>query len=140
MTSKHIKAVAADSNVILSAVIGKAALKVFTHLDIEVMTAQYNVDEVREYIPHLALNYAMDRRMLLAQLSMLPLIIKERKYYNSKIEEAFEYLKERDRDDIHLAALALKENIPIWSNDRDFESIPHIKVYPTAMLLKLHGI
>lgn len=140
MTSKLIKAVAADSNVILSAVIGKAALKVFTHLDIEVITAKYNVDEVLEYIPHLAFNYGIDRRMLLTQLSMLPLVIREREYYNSKIDEAFEYLKGRDRDDIHLAALALKEGIPIWSNDKDFESIPKIKVYTTAVLLKMHGI
>lgn len=139
MTSKHIKAVAADSNVILSAVIGKAALKVFTHLDITVLTAQYNIDEVREYIPHMAFKYAMDRRMLLAQLSMLPLIIKERDYYSSKIDEAFGYLKGRDRDDIHLAALALKEGIPVWSNDNDFNIVP-VKVYTTATLLKAFGI
>ena len=46
------------------------------------------------------------------------------------------FLKDRDPDDIHLAALALKEDIPIWSNDRDFEKIS-IPVYTTAQLLKI---
>ena len=38
-----------------------------------------------------------------------------------------------------LAALALKLEIPIWSNDHDFEDVPLI-VYPTARLLKILGL
>jgi predicted nucleic acid-binding protein len=41
--------------------------------------------------------------------------------------------------DIPLAALALKLEIPIWSNDRDFEELPLI-TYPTARLLKILGL
>lgn len=36
-------------------------------------------------------------------------------------------------------ALALKLEIPVWSNDRDFEELPLI-AYPTAKLLKILGL
>ena len=54
----------------------------------------------------------------------------------SHFSQAQKLLENRDPDDIHLAALALKEDIPIWSNDRDFEKIS-IPVYTTAQLLKI---
>jgi len=41
---------AADANVILSAVAGKAALRVFLKEDIEIATTQFNIDEVRQYL------------------------------------------------------------------------------------------
>jgi predicted nucleic acid-binding protein len=49
------------------------------------------------------------------------------------------YLAKRDPTDIPLAALALKLEIPVWSNDRDFEELPLI-AYPTAKLLKILGL
>lgn len=49
------------------------------------------------------------------------------------------YLAKRDSTDIPLAALALKLEIPVWSNDRDFEELPLI-AYPTAKLLKILGL
>ncbi len=66
---------------------------------------------------------------------MLPMAIFEEKYSRSHIPEASRLLKERDPDDIHLTALALKEKVPIWSNDRDFEKLS-LQVYTTAQLLK----
>ena len=43
--------VAADSNVLLSAIAGKAARRVFEAADLTVVTTVQNIDEVREYIP-----------------------------------------------------------------------------------------
>lgn len=139
MTSKNLNAVAADSNVLLSAVIGKAALKIFTHTNIEVFTTNFNIEEIKEYIPHLAKKYHLNEQMLYSQLQMLPLIIKEKNFYKSKMKEASQYLQDRDADDIHLCALALKIKIPICSNDKDFVNLP-VEVYPTAKLLKALGI
>lgn len=59
--------------------------------------------------------------------------------YESHLEEASEYLAKRDPTDIPLATLALKLEIPVWSNDRDFEELPLI-AYPTAKLLKILGL
>ena len=127
----------ADSNVLLSAVIGKAAIKIFTHTDLEILTTRFNVQEVEEYLPYLSTKYHLEIRQLWVQLKMLPMQIIEAEEYKSQFPFAQEYLGRRDIDDIHLAALALVKDIPIWSNDSDFENIPHVTVYPTAKLLKL---
>ena len=134
-----LKKIAADSNVLLSAVIGKAALKVFVRLDIEILTTEFNIAEAEEYIPHLASKYHLSTSNLLIQLNLLPLLRKGESHYKSELAAAERYLKTRDPDDIHIAALALKENMPIWSNDNDLKLLP-IPIYPTAQLLKIFKI
>jgi predicted nucleic acid-binding protein len=57
-------------------------------------------------------------------------------------EEFYQYLKDAeilisDKDDISYLALALRLNIPIWSNDKKFKDQKTIKVYSTADILKL---
>ena len=54
-----IAGVVADANVLLSAVVGKAALRVFTEFDLVVHVAQFNADEVVEYLPHMAGKYGL---------------------------------------------------------------------------------
>ncbi len=136
MISENLKRLAADSNAILSAVIGKAALQVFIQPEIELITTQFNLDEVEEYLPRLSAKYGLDEKLLLWQFKMLPLDGFSEKYYKTHLSKAENLLKDRDPDDVHLAALALKEGVAIWSNDRDFEKLP-IPVYTTAQLLKI---
>ena len=131
MILKNLKRVAADSNVLLSALVGMAALEVLTHPEIEVITTRFNLDEVEEYLPRLGNKYHLDEESLLLQLKMLPVISFNQTYYESHMPHAQKYLKDRDPDDIHLAALALKEDIPIWSNDKDLSVLP-ISIYTTA--------
>lgn len=140
MTLKDLKSIAADSNVLLSAVIGKAALKIFTQTKIEILTTTFNIEEVGQYLPHLGTKYHMDIKLLWVQFKMLPVQIIETDEYRTKLPIAREHIGQRDADDVHLAALALAKGIPIWSNDRDFEVIPHVTVYPTAKLLKLFNL
>ena len=139
MISKSLNAVAADSNVLLSAVIGKAALKIFTGSELKVFTTQFNIEEIKEYIPYFSSKYNIEEHLLLGQLQMMPLIIKDENFYQSQIKKTEKYLKDRDPDDIHLGALAFKLQIPIWSNDKDLNQLP-IDVYPTAKLLKICGM
>lgn len=136
MTSENLKKVAVDSNAILSAVIGKAALQIFLHSDSEFVTTQFNLKEVQEYLPRMAAKYELDERLLLWQFTMLPLRNFPEKYYKSHFAQAKKLLKGRDPDDLHLLALALKEKIPIWSNDKDFENLS-VPVYSTAQFLKI---
>lgn len=135
MTSKPLKRIAADSNVLLSAVIGKAALRIFIETSLDVITTQFNIDEVEEYIPHLASKYHLPENALVFQLHLLPLAVYDEEYYKDKIPAARKYLEAYDLDDVHLGALALKEDVPIWSNDKDFGHFP-IPTYTTADLLK----
>ena len=67
---------------------------------------------------------------------MLPLIEVTPNYYENEIPLAKKYVGHRDMDDIHLAALALKDKIPVWSNDRDFADLP-LDVFPTSKLLRI---
>ncbi len=56
---KPVAAVAADANVLLSAVLGHAALRIFTQTDVSVLTTPSVLREVREYLPVLARQYGM---------------------------------------------------------------------------------
>jgi len=56
---KPVAAVAADANVLLSAVLGHAALRVFTQFDVSVLSTQGVLQEVREYLPFIAKQYDM---------------------------------------------------------------------------------
>ena len=136
MISESLRKLATDSNVVLSAVIGKAAPQIFIQPEIEHVTTEFNLREVEECLPRLASKYSWDEKLLVWQFKMLPVVSFSEKYYKSHLSKAQELLNERDPDDIHLAALALKEGVPIWSNDRDFEDLS-IPVYTTAQLLKI---
>jgi predicted nucleic acid-binding protein len=135
VTSEGTEKLAADANVILSAVIGKSALKIFTSGRFEIFTTRFNIDEVREYLPHLAAKYGLPQDVLLLQLALLPVHVKEEKCYSHKMREASALIAARDEDDAHLLALALALKIPVWSNDRHFAGLP-VPACTTAQLLK----
>jgi predicted nucleic acid-binding protein len=135
-TSKPLKRLAADANVILSAIAGKAALQVFLRREIEIVTTQFNIDEVREYLSIIADKYDLSEKLLETQLKLLPLKVYSQDYYKYFLSRASEILYGRDKDDIELLALAMKLKVPIWSNDRDF-NVSGLEVYTTAKLLKI---
>lgn len=56
-------------------------------------------------------------------------------FYRDAFRKAKTMIAERDPDDIHLLALALKLSCPIWSNDKDFEG-HGVRVYSTLDLIK----
>ena len=138
MTSKSsVESVAADSNVLLSAIAGHAARRVFL-TGVQVLTTADNFDEIREYLPRIAQRYGLGQGALANALALLPIDIVPAAEYRHTMEAARGCLQARDPDDVPLAALALALEIPIWSNDRDFEVVP-VPVYPTARFLKLLG-
>lgn len=138
-SSGHLKKLAADANVILSAVAGKAALRVFLEKDIEIVTTQFNIDEVKEYLSVIAEKYELREEILESQLKLLPLRIYQQNYYKDFLHAAARRLSGKDEDDVELFALSIKLKIPVWSNDRDFKNMG-VEVYTTATLLKLLNI
>ncbi len=135
-TSTPLKKLAADANVILSAIAGKAALRVFLVDGIEIVTTGFNISEVREYIGVIADKYSLCKEVLESQLKLLPLQIYHQKFYADFLNIASKRLAETDEDDVELLALSLKLKVPIWSNDRDFQHAG-VEVYTTAKLLKI---
>ena len=81
LTSTPLRKLAADANVILSAVAGKAALRVFLLEGIEIATTEFNIGEVREYISVIADKYGLSEEILESQLKLLPLRIYQQEFY-----------------------------------------------------------
>jgi len=136
--AKSVERVAADANVILSAIAGGAALRIFTHTDIKVVTTAETMEEVREYLPRMAKAYRMAPELLEAQLRLLAITEVSRPGYAGSVERATRLMGPRDPDDIALLSLALELDIPVWTNDRDFE-VSGQACYSTARLLKITG-
>ena len=135
-TSGHSRKLAVDANVILSAVAGKAALRVFLDDNIEFVTTHFNIEEVREYLGVIAAKYGFSEEILESQLRLLPLKVYPGSFYEDFLQKAAKRLVGRDSDDIELLALALRLRVFVWSNDRDFRT-SGTKVFTTARLLKL---
>lgn len=132
---KSIEKLAVDVNPVLSAIIGGKARAVFLAGETVFYTTAGNYREVERYIPVLAAKRNLAAEDLYLALSMLPVIVCDVSFYSEKIKKAKQMIEGRDSDDVHLLALALKLNCPIWSNDKDFEKL-EIEVYTTLDLLK----
>lgn len=111
----------------------------FENATLVVVTTEQNIAEVREYVPEFAARYHLPEEVLLDVLELLPVTVYSEHEYAEEVAAASRLVGERDRDDVALAALALKLRIPVWSNDRDYEGFP-TGVFTTATLLKMLGM
>lgn len=133
---KNLEKLAVDANPILSALIGGSAREIFLKAETtSFYTTEYNFREVEKYIPILSEKRKISVEDLYLSLSITPLLVCEDNFYKSKISRAKTLIEKRDPHDIHLLALALKLECPIWSNDKDFEGLG-IQVYRTVDLIK----
>jgi predicted nucleic acid-binding protein len=127
---------AADANVLLSALIGGRARLVLNHSEVqEVFTTEHTLAEVQEYVPILSKQKRLPSDILLLAVAALPVTLVGRAQYAKSITEATKRIGHRDREDIELLALALHLRIPIWSNDRDFEHLD-VDLFTTEGLLR----
>jgi hypothetical protein len=101
-----IEGVVADSNVLLSAAVAKAALRVTTSCDVVVHVAQFNADEVAEYLPLMATKHELQIELVEMQWTLLPLRIHPLRAYQARFSQAIEDLKHRDPQVGHALALA----------------------------------
>ena len=130
-----VDAVVADANVLLSAIVGKAALRVFTEHAVTVHATEFNASEVEEYLPRLASKYGLPEDLVHLEWRLLPVVLHPQRDYADRLPAALESLRERDPEDAHALALAWTLRLPLWSNDRDFEA-PEVERYTTAALLR----
>ncbi|MCL5985974.1 MAG: PIN domain-containing protein [Actinobacteria bacterium] len=134
--SPDLEKLAADSNVVLSALIGGRALRVFAEANFVIITTEFNLNEVRQYTPALSKKYRIDQEVLDIQFRLLNLKPFPKEHYSKFISQASGLMAGRDPKDADLLALALKENIPIWSNDKDYQNTG-VKLLTTAELLAM---
>ena len=126
---------AADANVLLSAVLGGRAKLLLEVPNLEVFTSEATFAEVQEYAAHLAGKKGLPRDLVLLAVATLPVTLVESDAYAAAIPEASRRIGHRDPDDVEILAVALHLQVPIWSNDRDFEDAG-VEWYTTAQLLK----
>lgn len=129
-----IASVVADANVLLSATIGKAALRVFTEFAVTVHVARFNADEVQEYLPELGAKYGLAAEILELQWKLLPIEMHSSDAYGSHFDKAVADLARRDPEDAHALALARHLSLPLWTNDRHLKGLG-VDCYSTARLL-----
>lgn len=130
-----IAAIVADANVLLSAVIGKAALRVFTQFGVEVHAARFNASEVERYLPRMANKYGLPGYVVELQWRLLPVRIHSQGSYAKELPWAVGAIADRDADDVHPLALARALGFPLWSNDSDLHG-HGVEVHTTAALLR----
>ena len=131
---------AADANVLLSAVIGGRASLVLAHPNVEnVFTTEHTFAEVEEYALVLARRKRLPSDIVLLAVAALPVTVLGRTQYAKNIPEANRRIGRRDADDVELLALAIHLRIPIWSNDNDFENL-YSDLFTTERLLRHLGI
>lgn len=130
---------AADANVLLSAVIGGRAKTVLRHGSVvEVYTTEATLAEVHEYAARLGAKHRLPLDSVLLAVASLPVEVVGRKTYERRIPEAKRRIGRRDPDDVDLLALALTLDLAVGSNDNDFESAG-VEWFTTAQLLAKLG-
>ena len=131
---------AADANVLLSAVLGGRAEVVLSHPRIEgIFTTAVTLSEVEEYVILLARKRRLSLDTLLLAVATLPVSVVEREIYARTGAQARRLIGQRDPDDIEILALALHLKIALWSNDNDFRDTG-VEWYTTAELPQTLGI
>jgi hypothetical protein len=122
---------------LMTAAVGGAAFRVFeAGSPLRCVTTEFTLAEAKKKLPLLIERYEREASVVYEMLESLPVTVYGPADYVSHLAEASRLLSGRDREDVELLALALKLNVPVWSNDRDFGGLP-VLVYPTAVLLKI---
>lgn len=132
-----------DANAIISALLRGRSAQVFTRTDVEFITTQRTVWEVKRYIPSIAAELqareapASTETDIERDLEKLPLHFEHEDSYVHCLGRAKQLIEQRDPDDVDILALTLHRRAPLWTNDHDFEGIDEIQVMTTARLLAL---
>ena len=134
-----IDAIVADANPLLSALLGGVAREVLFSEKLAFYSPQHTLFEVEKYLSQVAQKIGQTELALFREFQLLPVTAVQPRQYDSQTERATQLIGQRDPKDVHVLALALELNLPIWSEDRDFEGLPDVAVHRTAHMLALIG-
>jgi predicted nucleic acid-binding protein len=128
-------AVIADANVVLSALIGgRARLVIASTQGPECIATQAVAAEIARHVPGLAAKRGLDQALLFATLQAMPIAWALAVDYQDHREEAEKRIAARDPDDWPTVALALRLDLPVWSQDKDLADAG-VEVFTTGDLL-----
>ncbi|MBK8871822.1 MAG: hypothetical protein IPN19_12530 [Elusimicrobia bacterium] len=110
--------------VILRSLYGKTAF----------VTTEGKIEEVRRSLAAIAAKRKLNPAVLLEGIDTLPVDVVPLVIYRKAWETASKRIGPRDPTDTDLLALGLALQIPIWSQDKDFEGCG-VKIYTTEQML-----
>lgn len=131
-----------DATPLLSALLGGSALPILFDPRRRFITTEKTTWEVKRYIPtivgklHAVGKTAWTDDRLEQLFHHLPIAAFADEFYRSFLPEAHRLIDPRDPEDADLLALALQTRLPVWTEDRDFDSIPGIDVVRTSELVQ----
>ncbi len=135
MTISLPPAVVADANVVLSALIGgRARLVIASQQGPKCVATQAVAEEIACHLPRLATKRGLDQALLFAALQVMSIEWKPAADYEGQRALAEKRISARDPDDWPTVALALKLDLPVWSQDKDFADAG-LEVFTTGDLL-----
>ncbi len=139
LTSGLPDALVADTNVLLSAVIGGQSARAFGDPSLPLVYGATAVRrEILEWLPKVAEKRRLDLGLRLGLLQLLPIKWIEANDYLRHESEARARMRSRDVEDWPNVALALalaeSRQVAIWTNDKDFE-VSGIETITTAQFL-----
>jgi len=126
---------AVDANPLLSALRGGRAENVLLSDKFIFVTTEYTTWEVKKYIPLFSAKSGVPEIKLFYMFDHYPIVAVPPFIYDEKRRQAEALIAHRDPDDVEILALTLKWNIPLWTNDHDFDNISEITTFTTAEIL-----
>jgi predicted nucleic acid-binding protein len=127
---------AVDANPLLSALRGGKARSVLLSDKFIFLTTEYTTWEVKKYLPEFSTESGIPESELFYTFDHYPIVAIPPFVYDEKRQQAEVLIAPRDPKDVDILALTLKLDIPLWTNDRDFDNISEIKTFTTAELLE----
>lgn len=98
------------------------------------MTTPGKISEIKRWLPSIARQRGLDVKLILDGVASLPVDVIPESVFKDKLDTAHHQMGKRDPTDVDLLALALAEDIPIWSDDQDFED-SSVQVFTTQEVL-----
>lgn len=131
-----------DTNVLISALINPDSIvwEVVEIEEVDFLAPEIVVDEIEKY--ESLIKDKLDSRereeeydYLLSEL-FHPIVIVSPSVYEEKVKEAHKVMKSIDEKDTEFLALALTYDIPVWSDDGDFQEQNEVEVYTTEQIVE----
>lgn len=123
---------AVDANPLISSLLGGRSRTVLFSGAFTFITTERTTWEVKKYMPKISVQTALAESELIKNFERIPIVAKQTSEYDAKRNQAEDLIARRDPKDVDILALALKFNVPIWTNDDDFKGLTELQIFTTA--------
>jgi predicted nucleic acid-binding protein len=131
-----------DANVLHACLLHGAALRALLAPRFRFYATVRTTWEVSRYLPRLVRQLrgrgiVLTEAALEAKFHSYPIVPLPDSFYADFVPAAREHIGGRDPRDVDILALTLRLDVPLWTNDHDFDGVPGIRVVRTHDLLAL---